>query len=137
MAMALPRLGNCLSENRAIAGFDFCCFSCSVFFKGLLGGNGTRTALFAAAAPASATDKAVTTATLLYMPFALEAERLVPIVKGHMIRSAINRRQFPGVSAGIRLALKSTRPTLIPTSRAPSVLLGIDVAQMLTNRPAV
>jgi hypothetical protein len=32
------------------------------------------------------------------MPFALEAERFVSIVKGHMIRSAINRRQFTGVS---------------------------------------
>jgi hypothetical protein len=51
-------------------------------------------ALFAAAAQVSATDKAVTIATLLHIPFALEAERLVPIVKRHMIRSAINRRQF-------------------------------------------
>jgi hypothetical protein len=28
------------------------------------------------------------------MPFALEAERLVPIVQGHTIRSVINRRLF-------------------------------------------
>jgi hypothetical protein len=33
----------------------------------LLGGNGTRTALFAVAAPVSATDKAITTATFLHM----------------------------------------------------------------------
>jgi hypothetical protein len=96
--MALPRLGSCFCENRAIAGFDCCCFSCSLFFKGLLGGKGTGEALFAAAAPVSATDKAVTTATLLYMPFALAAERLVAIVKGHMIRSAINRMTIHSVS---------------------------------------
>jgi hypothetical protein len=66
--MALPRLGSCFCENRAIAGVDFCCFSCSLLFKGLLGGNGTRAALFTAVAQVSATDKAVTTATLPYMP---------------------------------------------------------------------
>ncbi|MGB7938479.1 MAG: hypothetical protein WCF72_07635 [Pseudolabrys sp.] len=79
--MALPRLGSCFCENRAIAGVDFCCFSCSLLFKGLLGGNGTRAALFTAVAQVSATDKTVTTATLPYMPFALEAEHPVPIVQ--------------------------------------------------------
>jgi hypothetical protein len=50
-----------------------------VFFKGLLGGNGTRTGVaFLAAAPqVIATDKVVTAAMLLYMPFAFEAERLL------------------------------------------------------------
>jgi Arc/MetJ family transcription regulator len=38
-----------------------------VFFKGLLGGNGTRAAPFTTAAQVSATDKAVTTATLQYI----------------------------------------------------------------------
>jgi hypothetical protein len=95
--MALPRLGSCFCENRAIAGVDFCCFSCSLLFKGLLGGNGTRAALFTTVAQVSATDKAVTTTALL----ALEAEHLVPIVRG-----CINRRQ--------NLLYEFSRGVLIP-----------------------
>src|SRR5262249_39273423 len=99
MAMALPRLGSCFCENRAIAGFDCCCFSCSLFFKGLLGGKGTWAPLFAATAPVSAIDKAGTTATFLYISFAFKAERLVRIVKRHMIRDAIDRMAIHSVSS--------------------------------------
>jgi hypothetical protein len=66
-----------------------------LFFEGLLGGNGTRAALFTAAAQVSATDKAVTTTTRPYIPLSSKQRALLPIVSGHMIRSAINRKQFP------------------------------------------
>ena len=45
-----------------------------MFFKGLLRGKGTGAVLFAAAAQVSATEKAVTTVKLLFMPFAFKAE---------------------------------------------------------------
>jgi hypothetical protein len=41
----------------------------------LLRGKGTGAVLFAAAAQISATEKAIATVSLLFMPFALNAER--------------------------------------------------------------
>ncbi|MGC1917719.1 MAG: hypothetical protein WA710_21390, partial [Pseudolabrys sp.] len=92
--MALPRLGSCFCENRAIAGVDFCCFSCSLLFKGLLGGNGTRAALFTAVAQVSATDKAVTTATLPYIPLSTKQRALLPIVSGLFFVVVVRRAFF-------------------------------------------
>src|SRR5262249_8394424 len=39
-AIGLPTLGSFFSENRALAGGEFCFFSCWVCFKGLLRGKG-------------------------------------------------------------------------------------------------
>jgi hypothetical protein len=77
MAIALPRLGSFSSENNGATGFAFSCFSCSVFRKGLLRGNGTGTGAvaFATAAQFSATKTGSTTVRLLLMPFALTADR--------------------------------------------------------------
>jgi hypothetical protein len=51
-----------------------------VFFKGLLRGKGTGAVLFAAATQASATERVITTVSLLFMPFALKAERYTSVV---------------------------------------------------------
>jgi hypothetical protein len=65
--MALPRLGNFFSEKRTLAGFEACTLSGSAFFKGLIGGNGTRVEGALAALQDIATDKIVIIAMLRCM----------------------------------------------------------------------
>jgi hypothetical protein len=51
-------LGSRFSENNSLAGFGLCRLSSSLWFKGLLGGSGTRMGVLAAAMHISADHRA-------------------------------------------------------------------------------
>jgi hypothetical protein len=98
-------LGSFFSENRAFAGFEFCCLSFSVSFKGLLGGigTGTRLAFFVAAPQVSATNKAVKTAPLLYIHFAFEADIDVATKRRPLSYSGLSNGIFDDIRGGNRI----------------------------------